>query len=298
MSKPQFDASFESNSEFNATMNEERAGFTAELSETPRGFSAVLDEFATTYETLFEDFIIMFRGIEAVWIGDGTNNQKEGFLYAQLGQDVTEIGPVSGFYYAKQNGFEGSYLDWVQTILDATTHAENAELWATGSTGGTYQEGDSAKEQANRAATWAVGSSTGDGSSTNNAKYWAEQSKIYTDGKDFNDNTVVGKEQVNAKYWAETAASSADEAQSVYDEFATDSGNYKDNLILVQSTRPTNENNKIWVKTSETALIIPSYTEFSELANKVTCSETDNGTYVLKCVISNGTKTYVWVAET
>ena len=178
--------------------------FNAQFSE-PSGssnFPINMEEVTIVFNVEFGDFITLYRGVERVWIGNGTNGDI-GVLYAEMIDGAIQIvGPVSSYYYALQAGFQGTFVEWVQLLLDATVNAQNAaqsasealaseqaaasseaaaaasevsaEQWATGGTGATYSSGKSAKEQADRAAMWAVGTSSGNGSATNNAKYWSD----------------------------------------------------------------------------------------------------------------------------
>ena len=203
-------------------------------------FDATMQERTTTFTAEFADFVSLYRGVIRVWIGDGTTG-SDGVLYAEMVDGVIQtLGPVTGYYYALQEGFQGSFADWVQTILDGTVNAMNAaqsasealaseraaasseaaaylskqnaegsaakaQQWATGSTGGSYSTGKSAKEQADRAAVWATGSSAGDGSDTNNAKYYSEQANSSS-----TEALGARNDAVNAKDAAEAAQTIAE----------------------------------------------------------------------------------------
>ena len=163
--------------------------FDAQMNEMSNSFSAHLVEITTVFNVEFGDFITLYRGVVRVWIGNGTNGE-DGVLYAEMVDGVVQnLGPVTAYYYAKQAGFQGTFVEWVQLVLDTTVNAQNAaqsasealaseqaaasseaaaaasevsaEKWATGGTGATYSSGKSAKEQADRAAMWAAGTSSG-----------------------------------------------------------------------------------------------------------------------------------------
>lgn len=72
-------------------------------------------------------------------------------------------------------------------------------------------------------------------------------------------------------------------------------------VVKVSETQPTEENVKLWVKPESEETVVPTYDEFQEFKNeidaKLVCPATTDGTYVLQCVVSNGSKTYSWVNQ-
>lgn len=143
-------------------------------------------ETSLTFTPEFNEFITLYRGIENVWIGDNTtaNPGDKGVLYAKyVDGAIQTVGPVSAYYYALQNGYEGTFSQWVQTLLDATTNAQAAAASASAAAAsaesaessaeyaGTYR--NDASYYADVAKSWAVYDTLGSPSETNNAKYYA-----------------------------------------------------------------------------------------------------------------------------
>lgn len=72
-------------------------------------------------------------------------------------------------------------------------------------------------------------------------------------------------------------------------------------VVKVSESQPTEENVKLWVKPESEELALTTYEEFQGFSNdvnsKLVCPATTNGTYVLQCVVSNGSKTYSWAKQ-
>ena len=102
--------------------------FDAALNEISNGsnFEPELREFTTTFDTEFGDAIALYRGVVRVWIGDGTTG-TDGVLYAEMVDGVVqEVGPVTAYYYALENGYQGTFAEWVQLVLDTSDNAQSA----------------------------------------------------------------------------------------------------------------------------------------------------------------------------
>lgn len=203
---------------FDASMSEETVVFEPEFEDTST-FDASMTEHTIVYETEFEDYIILWRGMVRAWIGDGVEG-AQGILYAEIFDGVIQtLGPVTGYYYALQAGFQGSYLEWVQVILEgtnnamiaqqgalaATASAEQSQLWASGGSSGTYTEGNSAKEKAQAAANSAT--------SSNNAKVAAQSAQTAAETAQNKAETAQTKAET-AQTKAETAQTKAETAQT------------------------------------------------------------------------------------
>lgn len=79
--------------------------------------------------------VVFYRGIDRVWIGDGTGTYEgssdEGILYAQTVDDVVvAVGPVSSYYYAASKGFQGSFEDWVEFMLNISNTTAQIQQYA------------------------------------------------------------------------------------------------------------------------------------------------------------------------
>ena len=74
-----------------------------------------------------------------------------------------------------------------------------------------------------------------------------------------------------------------------------------DDIVLVQAEEPDSETNKLWIKPQSNEYQVPSWEEFSELKSTVESinadipqAPTEDGEYVLKVTVQNGTPTYIW----
>lgn len=68
-------------------------------------------------------------------------------------------------------------------------------------------------------------------------------------------------------------------------------------MVTVSDTNPNLTANKVWVKKTPTEIEIPTMEDLDDISDKFICQETDDGSYVLKCVVSGGTAQYNWVKE-
>lgn len=168
-----------------------------------------------TFYPEFSQFVTLYRGVTAVWIGNGDSSSpsnpdfpafnEQGVLYASYIDDsVQNLGPVSSFAEAVASGKAGpgtdfpTEADWVQHIAITSQHAQDA---LNGARDSLQSAGDS--------ESWAVGTRAGEpdtqrqGAATNNSKYWAEQAAGSAD---------------SAGDSAQAASDSADEAENYADE--------------------------------------------------------------------------------
>ena len=115
------------------------------------------NELVVSFEPEFSDFITLYRGVERVWISgapfiEPEDEDKDGILFAEMQDGVIQtIGPVSGYFFAQKNGFEGSFSDWVQVILDGTTNAQIASAAATSATSSAQSAAASAQTASQKA---------------------------------------------------------------------------------------------------------------------------------------------------
>ena len=144
---------------------------------------------------------------------------------------------------------------------EAATSATSAASSATAASGSASQAAQ-AKTDAESAAAQAAGSATASATSAGNASTSAQ---------------AAANSATAAANSASAAAQSAQEAEDVlesipelYDELVDDMDNFKRDLVLVQETQPTSEDNRLWVVTDEGEEIqVPTYAEHLALAEKV-----------------------------
>lgn len=173
-----------------------------------------------TFYPEFSQFVTLYRGVTAVWIGNGDSEDpanpdfpsfnNQGVLYASYIDDsVQNLGPVSSYAEAVASGKAGPGTDfpteaaWILHIATVSQHAADA-----------LDASEDAEESALQAESWAVGTRDGDpdtereGASTNNAKYWSDTAEGW----------AVGNEENNAQYYAGLAGDSATSAIASADE--------------------------------------------------------------------------------
>lgn len=180
-----------------------------------------------TFYPEFEEAVILYRGVVSIRIGQGQTvdgiTYKQGFLYAEYVDGlVQEIGPVSSFADAVQNGMAGAgtpyptLASWIQHIIDTTQNALDAEGYAVGTHAGVEVVSpdpafhNNAKYYAEeRAKKWAIGNGTDtDPTTTNNARYLASQAAKWATGG----TGGTPGDQNNAKWYSQQAAASASSA--------------------------------------------------------------------------------------
>lgn len=71
-----------------------------------------------TFRPEFKEFLPSYRYVNRVWIGDGVNTGTSGMLYAEYEDgSVAELGSVSLYATAVENGYQGTEKQWVQMII-------------------------------------------------------------------------------------------------------------------------------------------------------------------------------------
>ena len=87
-----------------------------------------------TFYPEFGEFVALYRGIDCLWIADGTEEKpgNEGYLYAKyVNGSVKEMGPIFDYDLAKQlyeaEGGDLSYEDWISFLLNAPRFAVETE---------------------------------------------------------------------------------------------------------------------------------------------------------------------------
>lgn len=142
-----------------------------------------------TFYPKFSEFVTLYRGVIRVWIADGTqlNPGTNGKLYAEyVDGAVQELGYVSDYETARQYfaelGISLTYPEWVSLLAHTPENAKRSESWAVGKV-----DGQPVPQE--------------DETYNNNSRYYAEQSKIWVDGKDFDETPV--QPQNNATFWTE-----------------------------------------------------------------------------------------------
>ena len=76
---------------------------------------------------------------------------------------------------------------------------------------------------------------------------------------------------------AETATQAASAAQNVADNVEGEVDDFKRDLVLVQSTQPTSDDNRLWIKDPVTETDVPTYNEFNDLKSALQADETAMG---------------------
>lgn len=106
------------------------------------------NDFFTFYPE-FSEFLPVYRDVARVWIGDGSRTGKMGMLYAEFAsEEVVELGYITMYPIAQQNGYEGTDSDWARAImhLAAADKAATVSVVYSNSTDGTVHP--------NEGATW------------------------------------------------------------------------------------------------------------------------------------------------
>lgn len=144
---------------------------------------------------------------------------------------------------------------------EAAASATNAASSATAASGSASQAAQ-AKTDAESAATQATGSATAAASSAGNASASAQAAA--------NSATAASNSAALATQSAQEAEDVLESIPESYDDLIDDMDNFKRDLVLVQETQPTSEDNRLWVVTDEGEEIqVPTYAEHLALAEKV-----------------------------
>ena len=69
----------------------------------------------------FKEFLPVYRDVTRVWIGNGITTGKDGMLYAEYADGtVAELGSVSLYATAVEQGYTGTERDWVLMIMSVS----------------------------------------------------------------------------------------------------------------------------------------------------------------------------------
>lgn len=140
----------------------------SKASQFDASFGKQLGPMAADFTAAMNGGIVLYRGIERIWLGDGSKtydgSPDYGVLYADLVDgNVMTIGPVSGYYYAVKSGFTGTYNEWVEIVTNQNDVAQqiaeiraalnnaitDAEAWAVGQRNGVDVSSDDVTYQNN-----------------------------------------------------------------------------------------------------------------------------------------------------
>lgn len=223
-----------------------------------------------TFYPTFSDFIPLYRGANAVWIGDGTAVDIEhkkggtaGALYVSyITDEYQELGYVSDYYMAKEIfadlGIDLSYEQWVAILVATPDNAKASEAWAKGTEGGvdvpsTHEAyHNNSAYWADIAKKWANFGTDGDTpSATNNAKEYARQSSTSATNATTSATNAATSES-NAASSASAAAQSESSAAASESNAATSESNAASSASAAatsESNAATSESN---AATSET----------------------------------------------
>ena len=71
-----------------------------------------------TFHPNFKEFLPIYRNVTRVWIGNGETTGEDGMLYAEYADGyVTELGSVSLYATAVENGYTGTAREWLSMII-------------------------------------------------------------------------------------------------------------------------------------------------------------------------------------
>lgn len=181
-----------------------------------------------TFYPEFSENVILYRGADKVFIGDGTNGHVDGHLYTQFVDEVEkDLGPVSAYALAVSQGYQGTLAEWSLEIARASINAQEAKDardTAIEMKGLAVQAKEGAVQAQNTAEAWAAGTLGGTPSATNNAAYYAIQAaqakqdaidqanraSAWATGGLTGDPSATN----NSQYYAGQASDSADEAHA------------------------------------------------------------------------------------
>ena len=77
----------------------------------------------------FKEFLPVYRDVARIWIGNGINTGKSGMLYAEYADGhVGELGSVSLYATAVENGYEGTERDWLLMIMGISNLITGSEV--------------------------------------------------------------------------------------------------------------------------------------------------------------------------
>ena len=135
-----------------------------------------LNDVAFNFTPEFQETEVFYKGVTRIWIEDeGTDAGK---LKAEYRDGrVQDLGYASDYFYAKENGYEGTILQWINTLISSADNAQAAENSKNAAAGSATAADNSAKDS----EAYAVGTrnsiavSSDDPAYHNNSKYYADQ---------------------------------------------------------------------------------------------------------------------------
>ena len=75
--------------------------------------NATFNERVLTFKPKFNEYIAYYAGVFTTWI------DNDGYLFIKMSNgDITNLGPISEYYYAKDQGYEGSLEDWAALVYE------------------------------------------------------------------------------------------------------------------------------------------------------------------------------------
>lgn len=81
-----------------------------------------------TFSPTFKEFLPTYRDVVRVWIGNGSTTGSSGMLYAEYEDgSVAEVGSVSLYATAVENGYQGTEAEWLQMIIGVANLVKGAE---------------------------------------------------------------------------------------------------------------------------------------------------------------------------
>lgn len=82
-----------------------------------------------TFTSQFNEFLPIYQNVARMWIGDGINTGTAGMLYVGYEDGTTaELGSVSLYATAVENGYEGTERDWLLTIMSISDLVKGSEV--------------------------------------------------------------------------------------------------------------------------------------------------------------------------
>jgi hypothetical protein len=102
-----------------------------------------------TFDASFTEFLPEYRDVTRVWIGDGVHTGTYGMLYAQyVNNEIAELGYVTLYNIAAEEGYEGSATDWADAIVDLAAMDKGATVTVS------YQNSSSGVNPPSNANAW------------------------------------------------------------------------------------------------------------------------------------------------
>ena len=214
-----------------------------------------------TFRPRFMEQTSVYRGIVNAWIGDGDQTGEAGCLYAEYANGNQEnLGPVSSYAEAVQRGVAGPGTEfstpelWTQHIADTSNLVAEAELWATGDSGGTPSSTNNASYYATQAADSAQ-SAAESASSASEAVEYAEDYRdaaqgFAGDAEGYASQAASALEGLQ-EYVDNASASASDAARYALDSQAWATGYRGDNPVVQYEDDQYDNHSKHWADVSK-----------------------------------------------